>query len=141
MLALVLALALGVTLGLLTNVSVPVAWLTYLGVAVLAAIDACLGGVKASLEETFDDKVFVSGFLTNTLMAAFIVFVGDRIGVRELYLAAVVAFGMRVFENLGTCGACSSAGGGGSDGREPPPQAEGHAGSPSRGIGQATERL
>jgi len=100
-LALVLALALGVTLGLLTNFSVPVAWLTYLGVAVLAAIDACLGGIKASLEETFDDKVFVSGFLTNTLMAAFIVFVGDRIGVRELYLAAVVAFGMRVFENLG----------------------------------------
>jgi len=102
MLLLVLALALGVTLGLLTNVSVPIAWLTYLGVAVLAAIDACLGGVKASLEGTFDDKVFVSGFLTNTLMAAFIVFVGDRIGVRELYLAAVVAFGMRVFDNLGT---------------------------------------
>lgn len=101
-LALALALALGVTLGLLTNVTVPVAALTYLGVAVLAAIDACLGGVKASLEETFDDKIFISGFLTNTLMAAFIVFVGDRIGVRELYLAAVVAFGLRVFENLGT---------------------------------------
>lgn len=102
MLALVLALALGVAVGLLTNVSVPAAWLTYLGVAVLAAIDACLGGIKASLERTFDDKVFVSGFLTNTLMAAFIVFVGDRVGVRELYLAAVVAFGLRIFENLGT---------------------------------------
>lgn len=102
MLALGLALALGITLGLLTNVSVPLGLLTYLGVAVLAAIDACLGGVKASLENTFNDRVFVSGFLTNTLMAAFIVFVGDRIGVRELYLAAVVAFGLRVFENLGT---------------------------------------
>ncbi|MBS3956987.1 MAG: small basic family protein [Clostridiales bacterium] len=101
MLALALALALGVTLGLLTNVSVPLASVTYLGVAVLAAIDACLGGIRASLERTFDDKVFVSGFLTNTLMAAFIVFIGDRIGVRELYLAAVVAFGMRVFDNLG----------------------------------------
>jgi len=102
MLVLLLALALGVTLGLLTNISVPAGMLTYLGVAVLAAIDACLGGVKAALEHTFDDKVFVSGFLTNTLMAAFIVFVGDRIGVRELYLAAVVAFGLRVFDNLGT---------------------------------------
>lgn len=101
MLVLALALALGVTLGLLTNVSVPVAWLTYLGVAVLAALDACFGGVKASLEGSFDDKVFVSGFVTNALMAAFIVFVGDRIGVRELYLAAVVAFGMRIFGNLG----------------------------------------
>ena len=102
MLVLLLALALGVTLGLLTNVGVPAEWLTYLGVAVLAAIDACLGGVKAALDQDFDDKVFISGFLTNTLMAAFIVFVGDRIGVRELYLAAVVAFGVRVFDNLGT---------------------------------------
>ncbi|MDP2182952.1 MAG: small basic family protein [Actinomycetota bacterium] len=102
MLVLLLALALGVTLGLLTNFGVPAGLLTYLGVAVLAAIDSCLGGVRAALEQTFDDKAFVFGFLTNTLMAAFIVFIGDRIGVRELYLAAVVAFGMRVFENLAT---------------------------------------
>lgn len=102
MLLLALALLLGIAVGLFTNVSVPVWMLTYLGVAVLAAIDACLGGVKASLEQTFDDHIFVSGFLTNTLMAGFIVFVGDRIGVRELYLAPVVAFGLRVFDNLGT---------------------------------------
>ncbi len=101
MLVLALALALGVTLGLLTSITVPVALLTYLGVAVLAAIDSCLGGMRAALEQTFDDKAFVFGFFTNTLMAAFIVFIGDRIGVRELYLAAVVAFGMRVFDNLG----------------------------------------
>lgn len=102
MMVLVLALALGVTLGLLTKLSVPVALLTYLGVAVLAALDSCLGGVRASLEQSFDDRTFLSGFVTNTLMAAFIVFVGDRIGVRELYLAAVVAFGVRMFDNLGT---------------------------------------
>lgn len=101
MLAVLLALVLGILLGLLTNVSVPVALLTYIGVAVLAAIDACLGGVKASLEHNFQDKAFISGFITNTLMAAFIVFVGDRIGVRELYLAAVVAFGTRIFRHLG----------------------------------------
>lgn len=96
-----LAFVLGITLGLLTDIAIPAALITYLGVSVLAAIDSCLGGVRASLERTFDDKVFISGFITNTLMAAFIVFVGDRIGVRELYLAAVVAFGIRLFENLG----------------------------------------
>lgn len=101
MLVLALALALGITLGLLTNIAIPAGLLTYLGVSVLAAIDSCLGGVRASLEHTFDDRAFVSGFLTNTLMAAFIVFVGDRIGVHELYLAAVVAFGIRLFDNLG----------------------------------------
>ena len=102
MLVLLLALALGVTLGLLVNISVPVGLLTYVGVIVLAAMDSCLGGIKAALEQNFDDKVFVFGFLTNTLMATFIVFIGDRIGVQELYLAAVVAFGMRVFDNLGS---------------------------------------
>ena len=101
MLVLILALALGITLGLLTDIGVPPDMLTYVGVAVLAALDSCIGGVRASLEETFTDKAFVFGFLTNTLMAGFIVFVGDRIGVSELYLAAVVAFGVRVFDNLG----------------------------------------
>lgn len=99
---LVLALALGVTLGLLTDIQIPANLLTYVGVAVLAAFDSCFGGIKASLEETFDDKVFVFGFFTNILLAAFIVFLGDRIGVRELYLAAVVAFGIRLFDNLAT---------------------------------------
>lgn len=33
-------------------------------------------------------------------MAALIVYIGDRIGVSELYLAAVVAFGVRLFNNL-----------------------------------------
>jgi small basic protein len=102
MMVLALALALGVAVGLLTDVAIPALYLTYLGVAVLAGIDACLGGVKASLEGTFDDRQFLFGFIANVLMAAFIVFVGDRIGVRELYLAAVVAFGVRMFGNLAT---------------------------------------
>lgn len=99
---LVLALSLGIAIGLLTDLSIPVGLLTYVGVAVLAAFDSCLGGIKASLEQTFNDRVFAFGFITNTLLAAFIVFIGDRIGVRELYLAAVVAFGIRLFDNLAT---------------------------------------
>lgn len=101
MIVLALALALGIGLGLLTSISVPVSLLTYLGVAVLAALDSCLGGVRAALEQSFDDRKFAFGFLSNSFLAAFIVFLGDRIGVRELYLAAVVAFGVRAFNNLG----------------------------------------
>ncbi len=101
MIVLALALALGVTLGLLANLSVPAPLLAYVGVAVLGALVSCLGGIRASLEETFDDRAFVFGFATNMLMAGLIVFIGDRIGVRELYLAAVVAFGVRMFDNLG----------------------------------------
>jgi small basic protein len=98
---LVIALAIGVLIGLVTNVAVPQEVLTYLGVAVLAALDSCFGGVRASLEGDFDDRVFLVGFVANTLVAALIVFLGDSIGVPELYLAAVVAFGVRLFNNLG----------------------------------------
>jgi len=98
---LLLALIAGVLIGLVSQISIPAVLLSYLGVAILAALDSCLGGVRAALERTFSDRIFVFGFLTNTLMAAFIVYIGERIGVRELYLAAVVAFGVRLFNNLG----------------------------------------
>ena len=43
---------------------------------------------------------FISGLLTNMLLAGLLTFLGDRLGV-DLYVAAVVAFGVRLFNNLG----------------------------------------
>jgi len=51
------------------------------------------------LEGQYDNKVFISGFGVNALLAGFLAFVGDRLGV-ELYYAAIVAFGVRLFNNL-----------------------------------------
>ena len=51
------------------------------------------------LERTFDDRLFITGFLSNTMLAVLITFMGDRLGV-SLYLAAVIAFGVRLFRNL-----------------------------------------
>ena len=100
MIVLVIALLVGVAVGLATNVAVPAALLTYLAVMVLAALDASLGGVRASLEHTFSDRTFAAGFLFNLAMAAFIVFLGNSIGLRELYLAAAVPFVIRMFANV-----------------------------------------
>lgn len=97
----ILGLIIGVILGLVLKIPVPPAYVRYLGIAVLAALDSSFGGLRASLEKTFEDRLFVTGFFTNTLMAAFIVYVGDQLGISELYLAAVVAFGVRLFRNLG----------------------------------------
>lgn len=97
----ILGLLIGVLLGIILKVPIPSAYVRYLGIAVLAALDSSFGGLRASLEKQFNDKLFVSGFFGNTILAAFIVYVGDRIGVPELYLAAVVAFGVRLFRNLG----------------------------------------
>jgi small basic protein len=71
----------------------------YLSLATLAGLDTVLGGIRAGIEGRFQDDIFVSGFVLNTLLAAGLAFLGDMIGV-DLFLAAVVALGTRVFLNL-----------------------------------------
>ncbi len=71
----------------------------YLSLATLAGLDTLLGGIRAGIEGRFQDDIFVSGFVLNTLLAAGLAYLGDRIGV-DLFLAAVVALGSRVFLNL-----------------------------------------
>jgi small basic protein len=43
--------------------------------------------------------VFLSGFITNALVAVALTFVGDRLGI-DLYLVALFAFGLRIFQNV-----------------------------------------
>jgi len=95
-----LAVAVGVTLGLVFQPTVPLDLQPYLPIAVVAALDALFGGVRAWLERIFDDKVFVVSFISNVLVAGLIVFVGDKLGVGgELSTAIVVVLGIRIFSN------------------------------------------
>jgi small basic protein len=95
-----LAVAIGVTLGLVLQPTVPVDLQPYLPIAVVAALDALFGGVRAWLERIFDEKVFVVSFIGNVLVAALIVFVGDKLGIGgELSTAIVVVLGIRIFSN------------------------------------------
>jgi small basic protein len=97
----VLALIAGVVLGVLLEPTPPVWLLPYLPIAVVAALDAVLGGVRARLEGSFDDKQFVVSFISNVLVAALIVFLGDQLGVGSLLsIGVVVVFGVRIFGNL-----------------------------------------
>lgn len=95
----ILGLILGLAVGYFSPFTVPVAYAKYLSVAILAALDSVLGGIRAAQEEHFDSTVFLTGFFSNMLLAALLAYIGDRIGV-DLYLAAVVAFGVRLFNNL-----------------------------------------
>ena len=94
-----LGLLLGLGLGLLSDMQIPVIYQNYLSIAVLAALDTLLGGIRAQLQEVYDDKVFVSGFFFNVLLAAGLAFLGVHFGV-DLYLAAIFAFGVRLFQNI-----------------------------------------
>lgn len=95
----VLGLVVGVAIGLVTDVNIPAAYSSYLSIAIIAALDTVFGGVRASLEKSFDGMVFLTGFFFNTLVAALLAFIGVQLGV-DLYLAAVVAFGVRLFQNI-----------------------------------------
>ena len=94
-----LGVAVGVWLGFALPGQVPSAYVKYLGVALLAAFDSALGGLRAGLEDTYDPTVFFSGFVANAFLAGLLTYVGDRLGV-ELYLAAVIVFGARIFNNI-----------------------------------------
>jgi small basic protein len=95
----VLGLIVGVTVGLISNVTIPVGYSSYLSIAILAALDTVFGGIRASLEKSFDGAVFLTGFFSNALIAALLAYIGVQLGV-DLYLAAVVAFGVRLFQNI-----------------------------------------
>lgn len=95
----ILGLILGVSLGLLTDIRIPPEYANYLSIAVLAALDTLFGGIRAHLQQVYDDKVFVSGFFFNIMLAAGLAFLGVHLGV-DLYLAAIFAFGVRLFQNI-----------------------------------------
>ena len=96
-----LALVAGVVAGLLVEPTVPVWLAPYLPIAVIAALDAIFGAVRARLDHVFDDRVFVVSFVSNVLVAALIVFLGDQLGVgSQLSTAVVVVFGIRIFTNV-----------------------------------------
>ncbi|WP_406830817.1 small basic family protein [Pedococcus sp. KACC 23699] len=91
----------GVLIGLLWGPDVPLVLQPYLPIAVIAALDAVFGAVRAVLDGIFNDKVFVVSFLANVVVAAFIVFLGDQLGVgSQLSTGVVVVLGVRIFSNV-----------------------------------------
>jgi small basic protein len=96
----ILGLAAGVLLGLFFDPTVPLWLQPYLPIAVVAALDAVFGGLRARLDGIFDAKVFVISFVSNVVVAGLIVFLGDQLGVgAQLSTAVVVVLGIRIFGN------------------------------------------
>ncbi len=96
----VIGLLLGALAGVFLEPTVPLFLQPYLPIAVVAALDALFGGLRAMLDRTFDDRVFLVSFLSNVVVAALIVFLGDQLGVgSQLSTAVVVVLGIRIFSN------------------------------------------
>ena len=72
----------------------------YLAIAIVAALDSVFGGIASSINKKFDLKVFISGFFVNAVLAMLLTFLGQKLNV-DIYLAAIVVFVGRMFNNLG----------------------------------------
>ena len=94
----VIGLIIGIVLGVLLDPTVP-AWLTpFLPVA--AGLDALFGAGRAWLEGRFADRVFVTSFFWNVVVACLLVFLGTQLGVGSaMTTAVVVVLGIRIFSN------------------------------------------
>lgn len=92
-------LFIGMIVGAFFPLTIPVEYAKFMSVALLASLDSVFGGLRAGAEEKFDNTVFVTGFFTNALLAAGLVYVGERLGI-DLYYVALLAFGLRIFQNL-----------------------------------------
>jgi small basic protein len=96
-----ISLLAGALLGLILQPGVPAGLAPYLPVAVVAALDAIFGAVRAGLEGTFSERVFLISFLTNIVLAVFLVYLGDQLSVgSEMSTAVVIVLGVRMFQNL-----------------------------------------
>ena len=97
-----IAIILGCIVGALIGVNMPMISYTYSGylaIAIIAALDTVFGGIASTLKKNFDLKIFVSGFFGNAILAILLTYLGQKLNV-DIYLAAIVVFVGRMFNNL-----------------------------------------
>lgn len=96
-----LGLIVGAAMGLFLQPDIPLWLQPYLPIAIVAGLDALFGALRALLDGIFSDRVFVISFVSNVLIAALIVFVGDQLGVgAQLSTGVVVVLTIRIFANV-----------------------------------------
>lgn len=96
----VIGLLAGIALGLYLQPDVPVYLQPYLPIAIVAALDAVVGAIRALGERRFDDRVFAISFVSNVVIASAMVYFGDLLGVgSQLSTGVIVVLGIRIFAN------------------------------------------
>lgn len=95
----IIGLSLGVLVGGFLPFTYPTSYSLYVSIAMLAAFDSLLGAIRASLENKYNNALFISGFFSNAFLAALLSYFGDRLGVPFFY-APIIVFGGRLFQNI-----------------------------------------
>lgn len=98
----IISIIIGCVIGAIIGMNIPTIPYTYTGylaIAIVAALDSVFGGITSILNKNFDQKIFLSGFFVNAILAMLLTFLGEKLNV-DIYLAAVVVFVGRMFLNL-----------------------------------------
>jgi len=74
---------------------------SYIGIALVAGIDSIVGAIRALAEGHFNDRVFVTGFFTNAVLAAGLLYLGNKLRIEHVAVAIMVALVFRIFNNFG----------------------------------------
>lgn len=95
----IIAGILGVLAGLVLPYNLNSSALIYMAVAIVAALDSVFGALLASLNKKFNLNVFMMGLFSNAILAILLTYMGDLLSI-NLYFAAIVVFGVRIFNNM-----------------------------------------
>lgn len=99
MIAALLGLAIGIALAILAPGYIPKEYTTLFTVALMAGLDTAFGGLRAHLEGSYDDTVFITGFMVNIAMSVIFCYVGFLLDI-DFYFIVILVLGMRVFQNI-----------------------------------------
>ena len=97
--AIIVGCVLGILIGFISP-TIPYTVSQYLAIGIVAALDSVFGGIASNIKKNFDIKVFISGFFVNAILAMILTYLGEQLNV-DIYLAAIIVFVGRMFNNLG----------------------------------------
>ncbi len=101
MIIIIICALIGIIAGVLFPYHIPYDYSRYAAMIILALLDSVFGAASAATRKSFDLRTFITGFISNSLLAALLTFMGDKLGI-DLYLVALLVFGSRLFTNLST---------------------------------------
>ncbi|MDO8472010.1 MAG: DUF1290 domain-containing protein [bacterium] len=99
MLVALFGLIVGIAIGALFPITIPLVYARYTAVAVIGLFDSVIGALRANMQRKYNTSIFVSGAILNMVLAMTLTFLGDRLSL-DLYLAVVVVFTIRIFKNM-----------------------------------------
>ncbi|AWB10011.1 MAG TPA: DUF1290 domain-containing protein [Thermodesulfobium narugense] len=94
-----LCFVLGMIAAYFFPIEMPFVYTKYMAVVILAFADSFFGAFKSGLEGKFSGWQAITGFFGNSIVAAGLTYAGDLLGI-DLYIAAVILFGIRIFNNI-----------------------------------------